>query len=87
MDKLKKDAKIGTFYEEKADGKIVRHQREHLSNMEKTGKAAVELQGMSLEKRCKQLFDPAHKSRLERKVLMAMELERREKKDFSKLSV
>ena len=25
MDRLKKDARIGTFYEEKLDGKIVRH--------------------------------------------------------------
>ena len=74
MDRLTKDARIGTFYEEKLDGRLVRHQRQHLSIIEKLARPAVEIQGMSLEKRCKQLFDPSHKTRLERKVMMATEL-------------
>ena len=48
---------------------------------------AVEVDGMSLERRCYQLFNPAHNIKLERKVKMAIDLEKREKKDFKKLSV
>ena len=45
------------------------------------------MDGISLEKRCKQLFDPQHNSKVARKVKLAIDIEKREKKDFQKLSL
>ena len=42
MDRLTKQARIGTYYEEKLDGKLVKHQRQ-LSLIEKLARPAVEL--------------------------------------------
>ena len=87
MDALGRDERRRTYFEERPDGGLVKRRAHTRSQMAVTGKPAVEVDGMSLEKRCKQLFDPGHKPRLERKVQAAMELERRAKKGFAKLSV
>ena len=84
MNTLKDEEKKNIYIEVQVDGTLAKkHNRSH-TVMEKP---AVEIDGMSLEKRCYQLFDPAHVARVERKVKIAIDMEKREKKDFSKLSV
>ena len=61
------------------DGRLVKKHNKSHSVMEKP---AVEIDGISLEKRCYQLFDPAHRARVERKVKIAIDMEKRDKKDF-----